>query len=150
MIITNYVLDPACLKSHSVYQGKATQQANGLWKYEQKDSTVSWSTLYPIGSDAKHLLDTTPLVMYARFAKSTDCTVGIYHGGTSLLSSATEAAFLIRKSDVSSDGPVLTLNGPGDSAWMILEQVGVYTQSDWQTLQSLGVTWFDGDTMPLA
>jgi hypothetical protein len=44
----------------------------------------------------------------------------------------------------------ILLRGTPGVASTIHSQIGIYTQSDWAAMQSLGMTYFDGGTMPLA
>ncbi|KFI50002.1 hypothetical protein BBIA_2135 [Bifidobacterium biavatii DSM 23969] len=129
--------DPACLSNHSVYQGTATQQSNGLWKYEQKTPTTTWSTFLQMDKSAKQLLATTPMVIYVEFEKSAATSIGIYNGGSQILNESTRAAFLVdQKWATAPDGPVLSLNGPADTVWVIPHAHAVFTQADWQAWQA--------------
>ncbi|MBW3092635.1 hypothetical protein KIH79_06680 [Bifidobacterium sp. 82T10] len=135
--IVNMSQDPACLSNHSVYQGKATQQPNGLWKYEQKDETITWSTFMGLSNPARQLLASTPLVVYLEFEKSDAARIDIYNGGTQILNETTRCAFLVEtKWATAKDGPVLSLGGPAATAWVIPHAHAEFTQADWQAWQA--------------
>lgn len=44
----------------------------------------------------------------------------------------------------------LAFFNPGDSQYCRVDGAGLYTDADWQTLQKLGLDYFDGNSMPLA
>jgi hypothetical protein len=142
--------------SSTIVNGTVTPSGDGWATLSNPTSTGIWWTIqYRIPG----LTPGASVHVHVGFASWSGLTsyksmpVVVRNSSTTILTSASAYADSVDLNvTVPTDGILkLDLNGPNTSGQTVsVGDVGIYTAADWSRMQSLGLSWFSGSTMPLA
>ena len=134
VVATNLETDPACLQSriHNTSTVSARQNADGTWEYTTIDGGISWFVTMAGGHPS-----VPGMIIFVQWSETNVQQSAVE--GTLVASGPGWAAFAINEKLYTG------IHYPAGVSFTLLH-IGLYTAADWQAMQALGVTWFDGDS----
>ncbi|MFT9059694.1 hypothetical protein [Bifidobacterium aquikefiri] len=140
VVATNLQTDPSSKQKVGMYHAQGVQNSDGTWTYSSDGTSTTAASVFLWGSTGTATL-AKGNVLFVRIKETQYIpTMGI------------ESSSVIARG---TDWVAATYNATGNATLGVINgaktvlQVGSYTASDWQAMQSLDIDWFSGDSYPV-